>query len=317
MSAAIAAKRAARKRAPVNADARRAAKGAAVPVRAAVLGADVSRSRSPAIHQAAFRALGIEGSYEAHSVNARGFRNLVRSLARDGYRYVNVTIPHKNAAAAMATTRSAAVRASGAANTLIFSMAKKHGAGKNGRARAALKIRAENTDGPGLLAALRDLGAEAAGAIAVVVGAGGAAAGAVEALTAAGARVRVVARRPAVGRAMKARLPTRQRALIRVVPWTPSALANALAGTNIVVSAVPAAAWGTAEACAGLKALDPSAAVLEMAYSAETPLARAVRGRARRYADGLGMLVHQAAVAVSLALGQDPPLPALFRSVML
>ena len=50
-----------------------------------------------------------------------------------------------------------------------------------------------------------------------------------------------------------------------------------------------------------------------MAYGAETPLARAVRGRARRYADGLGMLVHQAAVAIKLALGKEPPLPPLFR----
>ncbi len=280
---------------------------APAPVRAAVLGGDVSRSRSPDIHQAAFRALGIDGRYEARSVTARGFRGLVRSLARDGYRYVNVTIPHKNAAAAMATSRSAAVRASGAANTLIF--------GGRGRARGALEIRAENTDGPGLLAALRDLGAEAAGATAVVVGAGGAAAGAVEALSAAGANVRVVARRPAVGRAMKARLPARRRARISVVAWNEAALAGALAGAHILVSAVPAAAWHSAEAQAGLDAIEPSTAVLEMAYGAETPLARAVRGRARRYADGLGMLVHQAAVAIALAIGQKPPLPPLFRSV--
>jgi shikimate dehydrogenase len=271
------------------------------PVRAAVLGADVSRSRSPDIHGAAFRALGIDGRYEAHSVNARGFRALVRSLARDGYRYLNVTIPHKNAAAALATARSPAVRASGAANTLIF--------------RGAT-IRAENTDGPGLLAALRDLGAEVtAGSIAVVIGAGGAAAGAVEALSAAGASVRVVARRPAVGRAMKRRLPARQRARISVVAWDAAALENALAGASILVSAVPAAAWDSPEACAGLEAIDPNAAVLEMAYGVETPLARAVRGRARRYADGLGMLVHQAAVAIKLALGKEPPLPPLFRSV--
>lgn len=297
----------------------KAAAAAKARVRAAVLGADVSRSRSPEIHNAAFRALGIEGSYEAHSVSARGFRGLVRSLARDGYRYVNVTIPHKNAAAAMATTRSAAVRASGAANTLIFEVAKKRRAVKTGRAgrtSATLKIRAENTDGPGMLAALRDLGAEAAGATAVVVGAGGAAAGAVEALTAAGARVRVVARRPAVGRAMKARLPARARARISVFAWDASGLASALADARIVVSAVPAAAWGAAEACAGLDAIDPSAAVLEMAYGAETPLARAVRGRARRYADGLGMLVQQAAVAVKLALGKEPPLAKLFWAVM-
>jgi shikimate dehydrogenase len=47
-------------------------------IRAAVLGADVSKSRSPAIHNAAFRALGIEGEYVALSVEARRFRALVR-----------------------------------------------------------------------------------------------------------------------------------------------------------------------------------------------------------------------------------------------
>ena len=135
------------------------------------------------------------------------------------------------------------------------------------------------------------------------------------ALTAAGARVRVVARRPAVGRALRARLPARSRARISVVAWDEAGLAGALADAAIVVSAVPAAAWETPEACAGLQAIDPRAAVLEMAYGAETPLARAVRGRARRYVDGLGMLVHQAAVAIRLALGKEPPLPALLRSV--
>ncbi|HET6281425.1 MAG TPA: shikimate dehydrogenase, partial [Polyangia bacterium] len=53
-------------------------------IRAAVLGADVSKSRSPAIHEAAFRALGVEGSYVALSVDARGFRRLVASLRQQG-----------------------------------------------------------------------------------------------------------------------------------------------------------------------------------------------------------------------------------------
>ena len=83
--------------------------GEPLAIRGAVLGADVSRSRSPVIHQAAFRALGIPGDYLARSVSARGFRQVVAALAADGYRYVNVTIPHKGLAAALATTRSAAV----------------------------------------------------------------------------------------------------------------------------------------------------------------------------------------------------------------
>jgi shikimate dehydrogenase len=294
---------------------------AAEPVRGAVLGADVSRSRSPAIHEAALRALGIGGSYVARSVSARGFRRLVATLAAEGYRYLNVTIPHKPLAAALATSRSAAVRSSGAANTLIFGRARAAGsrsgpsAKRAAAAAAAVRIRAENTDGPGLLAALRDLGAEPTGAIAVVVGSGGAAAGAVEALTAAGARVRIVARRARAARAMRARLPAPRQPRVSVADWNPAALAAALADADMLISAVPAAAWEAPDARAGLDALGAKAIVLEMAYGAGTPLANAVRGRARRYGDGLGMLVHQAAVAVSLALGKKPPLAEMFRAV--
>ena len=81
-------------------------------IRAAVLGRDVSKSRSPAIHNAAYRALGLEGTFEAISIDGDGFVKLVTELGASGYQYVNVTIPHKAAAAALATTRSAMARES-------------------------------------------------------------------------------------------------------------------------------------------------------------------------------------------------------------
>jgi shikimate dehydrogenase len=274
-------------------------------IRAAVLGIDVSKSRSPAIHRAAFEALGVEGAYEAISVEARRFRAVIAELRARGFRYVNVTIPHKRAAAAMADLRGPEVRVAGAANTLLFDGA--------ARGRTA-RIRAENTDGAGLLAALADLGVKPRGAAIVLVGAGGAAAGALEALTRAGARVRIVARRPPAARALKARLPAAQRARVTTALWRPEALAGALAGAAALVSAVPAAAWGEPGARDGLDALAPGTAVLEMAYGAATPLSRAVRPRVRRYADGLGMLVHQAARAVELAVGKPPPVAPLFRA---
>jgi shikimate dehydrogenase len=268
---------------------------------AAVLGADVSKSRSPAIHNAAFRALGVRGEYLAHSVDGRGFRKLVGLLQAEGYRYLNVTIPHKAAAARLARRRGPEVRVSGAANTLLFAPGR--------------PARAENTDGAGLLAALADLGVAARGAVVVMVGAGGAAAGALEALTRAGARVRLVARRPDAGRALRRRLPASRRARVSVAPWTADGLARSLDGADVLVSAVPAAAWADPAASAGLAAITRKTAVLEMAYGAPTPLEAAVHGRARRYADGLGMLVHQAARAIELALGRAPPLPPLFRAV--
>jgi shikimate dehydrogenase len=272
-----------------------------VPTIAAVLGADVSKSRSPAIHNAAFRALGIEGEYGAISVEARRFRALVGQLRLAGYRYLNVTIPHKKKAADLADRRGPEVRTSGAANTLLFPTPRR-------------PVRAENTDGAGLIAALGDLDIEVSGKTIVLAGAGGAAAGALEALTRAGARVRLVARRPAAARSLWRRLPDSQGRRVTVIDWIGPALAGALDGADVLVSAIPAQGWAEPAARAGLESLARGAAVLEMAYGLPTPLAEGVRARTRRYADGLGMLVHQAARAIELALGERPPLPPLFRA---
>jgi shikimate dehydrogenase len=270
-------------------------------IRAAVLGSDVSKSRSPAIHNAAFRALGIDGEYVARSVDAAGFPALVRQLRADGYRYLNVTIPHKEAAAQLADEQGPEVLASGAANTLLFTTPN-------------APIRAENTDGAGLIAALADLGVAVAGKTIVMVGAGGAAAGAAEALTRAGAELRLVARRLDAATALRERLQPSQRQRVRAVAWTDVALREALAGSGVLVSAVPANAWQSPEARAGLDAVASETTVLEMAYGNDTPLGLAARDRKAHYADGLGMLVHQAAHAITLALGKKPPLPPLFAA---
>ena len=273
-------------------------------IQAAVLGSDVSKSRSPAIHNAAYRALGIKGRYEAISVDAAGFPGLVADLGARGFSYLNVTIPYKAAAAGLAVTRSAMVRNAGAANTLIFEPG------------APTAIHAANTDGHGLLAALADLGADAGGQEMVLVGAGGAAAGALEALTAAGARVRVVARRLEAAQALVQQVPAARRNLAKAFPWAEGGLAGALDGARALVSSVPAAAWGEPAAIASLEGIDRDTAVLEMAYGGGGPsaLGRAVRGRVARYADGLGMLVHQAARAIELAVGESPPLATLFTA---
>jgi shikimate dehydrogenase len=270
-------------------------------IRAAVLGSDVSKSRSPAIHNAAFRAMGVDGAYGAFSVDAAGFAARVADLRAQGYRYLNVTIPHKAAAFDIAGRHGPEARVSGAVNTLLF---EPDGA-----------IRGENTDGAGLIAALADLGVAAAGGVVVMAGAGGAAAGAVEALTRAGAQIRLIARRPEVATELRERLPPAQRDRVTVTAWAGDGLARVLDGAGVLVSAVPAAAWADAATASGLGALAAGAAVVEMAYGGETPLARAARGQTDRYADGLGMLVHQAAHAIALALGKNPPMAPLFQAV--
>ncbi len=204
-------------------------------IRAAVLGADVSQSRSPAIHNAAFRALGIEGEYVALSVTPRGFPALVAKLRANG-----LSLPERHDPAqgrgggTWRRTWSGGPRLGGRQHADV--------PGPGSR-----PVRAENTDGAGLIAALHDLALQVAGKTIVMVGAGGAAAGAVEALTRAGARVRIVARRVDAARALQRRLVAPQQERVTVAPWTADALAEALTGADALVSAVPAPAWAATE----------------------------------------------------------------------
>jgi shikimate dehydrogenase len=112
--------------------------------RLGVLGWPVAHSRSPAMHNAALAALGMHGwRYQRLPVPPALFAETVRSLPSAGFLGANVTIPYKHAALELATEASAAAREIGAANTLTFA--------------ADGAIAAENTDAPGLIAALERL----------------------------------------------------------------------------------------------------------------------------------------------------------------
>jgi len=129
--------------------------------RVALLGHPVGHSRSPAMHNAAFRELGLDWNYELLDVEPERFAEVVRDLPSQGFAGANVTIPHKLRALEAADSASSVARAVGAANTLVFA---------DGR------IHAENTDVEGFLEALRERAPGApAGSSALVLGAGGAA----------------------------------------------------------------------------------------------------------------------------------------------
>jgi shikimate dehydrogenase len=117
--------------------------------RLAVIGFPVGHSRSPAMQTAALRTIGLtpEWTYEAVEVEPENFEAKVREMAADDFVGANVTVPHKQAALALADGSSAAAAAIGAANTLTFA---------DGR------IEADNTDARGLLASLPEFGARRA-----------------------------------------------------------------------------------------------------------------------------------------------------------
>jgi shikimate dehydrogenase len=136
-----------------------------------VAGWPVAHSRSPAIQNAALAAAGLTGwRYLKLPLPPERFAETVRALPAAGFRGINVTIPHKEAALALADDATPTAAAIGAANTLTF--------------LDSGAILADNTDAPGLLEALP---ADPAGMTALVLGAGGAARAAVYALRQAGA----------------------------------------------------------------------------------------------------------------------------------
>jgi shikimate dehydrogenase len=136
-----------------------------------VAGWPVAHSRSPAIQNAALAAAGLSGwRYVRLPLPPERFAETVRALPAAGFRGINVTIPHKEAALALADEATPTAAAVGAANTLTF--------------EPSGAILADNTDVAGLLEALP---ADPAGMTALVLGAGGAARAAVYALRSAGA----------------------------------------------------------------------------------------------------------------------------------
>jgi shikimate dehydrogenase len=270
--------------------------------RLAVLGHPVAHSRSPAMHAAAFQALGIgdEWSYEAIDVRPDEFESRLRALVSEGYAGANVTVPHKLAALALADSASPAARAIGAANMLTFS---------------DRGVAADNTDAPGLLGALPG---GVAGKRAVVLGAGGAARACVWALVHTGTEVGVWNR-------------TRPRAATLAAEFGAEVIdtedQSLGAGTydllvNATTVGLDAAAGTRSESRDPLSDLKPlplgadsvSArhVVVDLVYgSSETPLSAFARQRGADVVDGLEVLVHQGAASFRLWTGLDPPIDVM------
>ena len=250
-----------------------------------VAGYPVGHSRSPAMHGAALRAAGIPWRYVRLPLPPVRFAPTVRALPDSGFRGINVTIPHKLAALALADEAAPAARATGAANTLSFV----DGA-----------IHADNTDATGLLDAL---GEPVTGRRCLVLGAGGSGRAAAWALREAGAAEVRVWNRTA----------ERAEALARELDVEVAARPGPC---DVLVQATSVGLAGEAEEGAlqalGLLGLDPPPLVVDLVYGATpTPVQRwAARGGAR-VVDGLEMLVRQGARSFTIWTGREPDVDAM------
>ena len=249
----------------------------------AVIGWPVEHSRSPALHNAAFAALGIDAVFVALPVAPAALPAALRGMAALGFLGASVTVPHKQACAELCERLDPAADAIGAVNCVAF---------------AGDALVGHNTDAAGFVDALAgDLGRDPRGARAILLGAGGAARAVAHGLATAGAaEVLVVARRAAGWCASR--------------PW--SQLADLAGGCDLLVDCTSADLGGASyPAPVPVDRLPDDAAVASLMYGRPSPLIDAARARGLAAMDGAGMLVHQGAHAFTIWTGRPAPIAAM------
>ncbi len=257
---------------------------------AGVIGHPIAHSRSPALHGFWLKRYGIKGHYIPMDVAPSDLAHVLQTLPKMGFVGVNITIPHKEDILRIAdiiTDRAALI---GAANTLIFR--------KDGR------IHADNTDGAGFIANLRqnaphwDPGAGPA----AVFGAGGAARAVIAALIEVGVpEIRIANRTRPRAESIRADFGAK----VVVSEWVQAA--NMLDGALTVVNTTSLGMTGKPDFRVPLDGLDPAATVTDIVY---TPLMTQFLIEAQAagctVVDGLGMLLHQAAPGFERWFGVRP-----------
>jgi shikimate dehydrogenase len=271
-----------------------------------LIGWPVTHSLSPAMHNAAFEALGLNWCYVALPVRAENLAAAVAGLGALGFAGANVTVPHKEAVLPHLQHVSPDVRALGAANTLAV---REDEAGRP-------VLLGLNTDHTGLIQALRDASVEPLGCRALVLGAGGAARAVVYGLMGAGATSIAVLNRSAErAEALIAGLAAANReSVLSAGPLTPSALGELAAAATLLVNATTLGLEPAAEESpwpAGLL-LPAHLAVLDLVYRPHrTRLLAQAEAAGAQPISGLGMLIHQAAQAFEIWTGEKAPIEVM------
>jgi shikimate dehydrogenase len=256
-----------------------------MPDRYAVFGNPIAHSQSPRIHALFAAQTGQDMSYEALLAPLDGFAAAVRAFVAVGGKGANITVPFKEEAFRLATELTPRARAAGAVNTLSF---------------VDGMIAGDNTDGAGLVRDLKsNLGCDLAGKRILLLGAGGAARGVILPLLEERPAALTIANRTAEKAArLAATFKLEGGGFDRLAGRSFDLVINATS-TGLSDSALPLPATVFAPGTMGGLAY-------EMLYGRETPFMAQARAAGCRVADGLGMLVEQAAEAFHVWRGVRP-----------
>lgn len=278
-----------------------------------VLGFPISHSRSPAMHTAALRATGIDGLYVPLAIPPQRVPQLIEALRALNVSGVNVTLPLKTVIMPLLDELTPAARAVAAVNTVIA---------RDG------KLIGDNTDAEGLSRSLLAEGVALAGAQVVVLGAGGAARATAYGLALAGAaRIAIAARKPAEAeRLVRELAPSCGNTTLRALSLAGEDLKLELSRATLLVQSTSAtlqtsgASGDAARAFADSLPLDQlpaHAAVVDLVYKPlETAVLARARARGLKTVDGLGMLLHQGALAFERWNGVPAPIEVMRRALI-
>jgi shikimate dehydrogenase len=267
-----------------------------------IVGWPVAHSLSPAMHNAAYRALGLDYVYVPFAVRPEELASAVAGLRALQVAGVNVTLPHKVAVVALLDVVTREAELIGAVNTIVR--------------RRDGHLEGHNTDGAGFLSALREEASlEPKGMRVTVVGAGGAGRAVAVSLALSGAlSVTIVNRTLERAEALSAELSAKIRgATFRAAPLAAAPLRPSLAQTDLLVNCTAVGMGGEPFAPElPLGELPGHAIVFDLVYlTAATPLLEQARLTGRRRLGGLGMLARQGVLTQELWTGIRPPLAVL------
>ncbi len=264
-----------------------------------IIGAPIKHSRSPQIHNAAIAALGLDYVYVPFHVQPDNLGAAIEGFKAINVVGINVTIPHKQDVIPYLDEISREATLIGAVNTLVF----KEGA-----------IAGENTDAPGFLQAMQEEGFKVPqGGTAVVIGAGGSARAIVVALALAGVQTICITNRT-VSRAvaLATNLSEKTGASIYGIGLDDPKLPSTVGTSQLIVNTAATSMDVSHPLLIDPEWLEPQSIVYDIVYTPpETRLLQAAAEKGCHTIGGLGMLVHQGAIAFEKWTGVKPPVETM------
>ncbi len=273
-----------------------------------LLGRDISYSLSPAMHNAAFKALGIDAEYLLFDISGEGLKDFFAKLRKGEISGCNITVPYKEKALKFTEEPTAAAKAIGALNTVL------HDGGI---------LRGYNTDYQGFIKVLcgfneGDLNFNIEGKSAFVFGAGGAARAVIYGLITLGAKRIVIADIDTKKAVKLADVFSRKQwgDAVITIAQDKTQYDDFISKTDLIVNATPCGAKSADEWLFNYKYIDRKHFVLDLIYARETALIKEARARNANASDGLNMLLYQAGRSFEHWTKKDAPL-GIMRKVLL